>query len=131
MKTKRKLIICSLIIFLSGALYFLSIIFSNKYNITILNNTNQSISNMELKFKTNGSIKKIPKIEKNNSFKISIDTSSIQSEDAIILEYKDIKDNIHKEYVVGYLEKGHFGNVKVIIHKINYLGVLDISINEN
>lgn len=126
MSKNNKIIISSLILFL---IIFISIFkfgFSSGYKISIENNTNETIENLELKYYVGGTIKIISKIEPQKFWEDNIDTNSIQGENSIILSYKDNKGNSHEEYIVGYLEKGYSGKSNVIINKIDDNGELEI-----
>ena len=110
-------------------LAFISILkFNNGYKITITNNTDKVVTDLELKYKVGVSIQTIRKIEAKKSWKYNIDTSSLEAENAIILKYKNNKDNVYKESIVGYLEKGYNGQASVAINKIDENGKLDIKV---
>ena len=110
-------------------LAFISILkFNNGYKITITNNTDKVVTDLELKYKVGVSIQTIRKIEAKKSWKYNIDTSSLEAENAIILKYKNNKDNVYEESIVGYLEKGYNGQADVAINKIDENGKLEIEV---
>jgi len=110
-------------------LAFISILkFNNGYKITITNNTDKVVTDLELKYKVGVSIQTIRKIEAKKSWKYNIDTSSLEAENAIILKYKNNKDNVYEESIVGYLEKGYNGQASVAINKIDENGKLEIEV---
>ena len=110
-------------------LAFISILkFNNGYKITITNNTDKVVIDLELKYKVGVSIQTIRKIEAKKSWKYNIDTSSLEAENAIILKYKNNKDNVYEESIVGYLEKGYNGQASVAINKIDENGKLEIEV---
>ena len=123
--SKKNTIIISVLIVVSDVFKF---IFSSGYKISIDNNTNKTIENLELKYYVGNTIKTISQIEPKKSWKDNIDTNSIQSENSIILTYKDNKGNSYEESVVGYLEKGYSGKSNVIINKIDDNGKLEIEV---
>ena len=116
-------------VLLVSLLAFINILkFNNGYKITITNNTDKVVTDLELKYKVWVSIQTIPKIEAKKSWKCNIDTSSIEAENAIILKYKDNKDNLYEESVVGYIEKGYNGQANVEIDKFDENGKLEIEV---
>ena len=126
MSKKNKIIIGVLIMFLFGIVGVVKFSFSSGYKISITNNTDKTVTNLELKYKVGNTIQKISQIESKKSWKYKIDTNSIQGENAIILIYKDKDGNSYEEYVVGYLEKGYSGQTDVVINKIDENGKLEI-----
>ncbi|MVX66182.1 hypothetical protein GKZ28_21115 [Clostridium chromiireducens] len=128
MSKKNNIIIVVLVAFLIVVIGVLKFSFSSGYTISIDNNTNKTIENLELKYYVGNTITTIPQIEPNKSWKYNIDTNNIQGENAIILTYKDNKGNSFEESVVGYLEKGYSGKSNVIINKIDDTGKLEIEV---
>lgn len=128
MSEKNKIIISMVIVFLIVVISVFKFSFSSGYIISIDNNTDKTIENLELKYYVGNTIKTISQIEQKKSWKYNIDTNSIQGENAIILAYKDNKGNSHEEYVVGYIEKGYSGKSNVVINKIDDNGKLEIEV---
>lgn len=129
MSKRNKIIIGALILFLLGILGVFKINFSNGYKISITNNTNKIVEDLEIRYKTGGAvIQNIPEIQPKDSWEYIINTNNIQGENAIILKYKDNNSNSHEEYLVGYLEKGYCGNSNAIINNIDKNGKLEIEI---
>lgn len=131
MSKKNKIITSIVILLLLGVTGIYKFSFSSGYKISITNNTNKTVEKLELKYKVGNIIQTISQIESKKTWKNTIDTNSIQGENAIILTYKDNKDNVYEEYVVGYLEKGYSGKANVVINNINKNGKLEITIKEN
>lgn len=100
----------------------------NGYKITITNDTDKPIENLEIKYASGKSIKTIEKIERDKSWKYTVNTDEINGEDSIILIYKDKSNTEHKDTLVGYLEKGYDGEISVYVSKIDGSGILDIYI---
>jgi hypothetical protein len=126
MGKKHMVIICMLLVFL---LAFISLVkFNRGYKITVINNSDKVATNLELKYKVGDTIQTIPKIKAKKSWKYNIDTSSLEGENAIILTYKDNKDNLYEESVVGYMEKGYNGQANVEINKVDENGKLEIEV---
>lgn len=128
MSKKNNIIIIVLVVFLIVVISVFKFSFNSGYTISIDNNTNKTIENLELKYYVGNTIKTIPQIEPKKSWKYNIDTNNIQGENAIILTYKDNKGNSFEESVVGYLEKGYSGKSNVIINKIDDTGKLEIEV---
>lgn len=128
MSKKNKIIISVLVVFLTVVIGVFKFSFSKGYKISIDNNTNKTIENLELKYYVGNTIKTILQIEPKKSWKNNIDTNNIQGKNAIILTYKDNKGNSHEEFVVGYLEKGYSGKSNVVINKIDDNGKLEIEV---
>lgn len=132
MSKRNKIIIGVLILFLLGIVGVFKVNFSSGYKISNTNNTNNTnkiVGGLEIRYKTGGVIiQSISQIQPKNSWKYTIDTNNIQSENSIILKYKDNKCNSYEEYIVGYLEKGYRGNVNVAINNIDKNGKLDMKI---
>lgn len=128
MNMKIKFILFALVIFLLVVIGILKFNFSSGYKISITNNTNKTIENLELRYKVDDIIQNISQIESKKSWKGTIDTNSIQGENAIILTYKNSKGTSYEEYVVGYLEKGYSGKADVVINKINENGKLEMEV---
>ena len=128
MGKKNKIIIGILILFLLVVIIIVKFNFNRGYKISITNNSNKTVEKLELKYKSGNEIQTISKIESEKSWKYTVDTSTLQGENAIILSYKDNKGNYYKEYVVGYLEKGYSGKVNVIINNIDEDGKLEIEL---
>lgn len=128
MSKKNKIIISVLVVFLIVVIGVFKFSFSSGYKISIDNNTNKTIENLELKYYVGNTIKTISQIEPKKSWKYNIDTNSIQGENSIILTYKDNKGNSYEESVVGYLEKGYSGKSNVVINKIDDNGKLEIEV---
>lgn len=128
MSKKNKIIIGALIVFLLGVIGIVKFSFSSGYKISIDNNTNETVENLNLKYKVGNTIQTVSQIKSKKSWKDTIDTNIIQGENAIILTYKDNKGNFYEEYVVGYLEKGYSGKANVVINKIDENGKLEIEV---
>lgn len=128
MSKKNKIVIVALIVFILGVIGIIKFSFISGYKISITNNTNKTVENLELKYKVGNIIQTISQIESKKYWKYIIDTNSIQGENAIILTYKDNKGNFYEEYVVGYLEKGYSGKANVVINKIDENGKLEIEV---
>ena len=128
MSKNNTIIISALIVFLIVVIGVFKFSFSSGYKISIENNTNKTIENLELKYYVGNTIKTISQIEPKKSWKDNIDTNNIQGENAMILTYKDNKGNSYEESVVGYLEKGYSGKSNVVINKINDNGKLEIEV---
>jgi calcineurin-like phosphoesterase family protein len=127
MNKKNTIIIVGLVVVL--LLIVINFVGFNKgYKITITNNTDKTVVNLDLKYKVGDIIKTIPQIEPKKSWKDNIDTSSIQGENAMILAYKDNKGNSYEECVVGYLEKGYNGKASIVINKIDDNGKLELEV---
>ncbi|WP_459480959.1 hypothetical protein [Clostridium saccharoperbutylacetonicum] len=128
MTRKIKFILFALVIFLLVVIGILKFNFSSRYKISITNNTNKTIENLELRYKVGDIIQNISQIESKKSWKGTIDTNSIQGENAIILTYQNNKGTSYEEYVVGYLEKGYSGKADVVINKIDENGKLEMEV---
>ncbi|NME83296.1 hypothetical protein [Clostridium sp. SM-530-WT-3G] len=128
MSKNNKIIISVLVVFLIIIISVFKFSFSSEYKISIENNTNKTIENLELKYQVGNTIKTISQIESKKSRKYDIDTNSIEGENSIILTYKDNKGNSYEEFVVGYLEKGYSGESNVVINKIDDNGKLEIDV---
>lgn len=128
MSKKNKIIMGVLIVCLLGVVGHVKLNFSNGYKISIVNNTDKTVANLELKYKVGNTIQIVSQIEPKESWKKKIDTNSIQGENAILLTYKDNKGNSYEECVVGYLEKGYNGQANVSINKIDENGKLEIDV---
>lgn len=128
MSKRNKITIGTVVIFLIAVISVFKFSFSSGYDISIYNNTNKTIENLELKYYDGNSIKTISQIEAKKSWKYNSDTNSLQGDNAIILTYKDNKGNSYEETVVGYLEKGYSGKSNVVINKINDNGKLEIEV---
>lgn len=63
MSKKNKIIICALIIFLLGVIGIVKFSFSSGYKISITNNTNKTVENLQLKYKVGNIIQTISQIE--------------------------------------------------------------------
>ena len=100
--------------------------FNNNYKISIKNNTNKFIEDLELQYNTGELIETIKEIDANTSWKDKINTKEIKDENSIILTYKDNNNNIHKEIIVGFLEKGSSGQANIIIDSIDENGELNL-----
>lgn len=124
---KKQMVIIGILLVLLLA-FISNVKFNNGYKITITNNTDKVVTDLELKYKVGDTIKTIPKIEAKKSLKCNIDTSSLEEENAIILTYKDNKDNLYEESVVGYIEKGYSGYANLGINKFDQNGKLEIEV---
>ena len=111
-----------------GVVSLVKLNLSSGYKISIVNNTNKTVANLELKYRVGNTIQTVAQIEPKKYWKDKIDTNSIQGENSIILTYKYSKGNSYEECVVGYLEKGYSGEANVIINKIDENGNLEIMI---
>ena len=129
MNKKNKIILGLLTLFLLGCFVVFKFSFSSGYKISITNNTDKTIENLEVRYKSGDIIQSISKIESKKSWKYTIDTNSFEGGNAIVLTYKDNKGNSYEEYIIGYLEKGYSGKVNVVINNIDENGKLDITIN--
>lgn len=114
---KKKFIFPIIIFAVFLIIIYMIFILSNKnfYNITITNNSNLSISNLTLKFKPGKNINENFNINPGETIKYSINTSEINGETSLVLLFKDESNNIHEEYINGYLEKNYTGKSKVLI----------------
>lgn len=129
MYKRNKIVIGLLVIFIIGIIGVFKVNFGNGYKITITNNTNEIVKDLEIRYKTGGVIiQNIFGIQPKDSWRYKLDTKNIQSENAIILKYKDYEGNSYEEYIVGYLEKGYFGRVNAIINNIDENGKLEIKV---
>lgn len=100
--------------------------FNNNYKISIKNNTNKFIENLELQYNTGELIETITEIDAKTSWKDKINTNTINGENSIVLTYKDNNNNLHKEIVVSFLEKGSSGRANIIIDSIDENGKLNL-----
>lgn len=128
MSKRNKVIFGISVIFFILVLCFVNISLSLGYKITISNNTNKTIENLELRYSVGDTIETISQIEPKKSWKDTINTNTIKGENSIILTYEDTKGNSHEETIVGYLEKGNNGHVKVTITEIDDAGKLELEI---
>lgn len=100
--------------------------FNNNYKISIKNNTNKFIEDLELQYNTGELIETIEKIDAKTLWKDKINTNTLNKESSIVLTYKDNNDNLHKEIIVGFLEKGSSGRANIIIDSIDGNGKLNL-----
>ncbi|WP_160672443.1 hypothetical protein [Clostridium sp. C8-1-8] len=128
MSKLTKIAIVGLITFILSVIGIAKFSFNSGYKISINNTTNVAIERLELKYKAGNVIKAISQIGAKASWTGAIDTNSFDGENAIILTYKDNKNNPHEEYVVGYLEKGYHGNTNVVINNIDENGKLELEV---
>lgn len=102
--------------------------FTSVYKIDISNKADSTVRNLELRYKVNGTIKNISQLEPRRFWEYKIDTSELNGEDQILLTYKDKTGRYYEKYLVGYLEKGYRGNIRITINDIDDNGKLELNI---
>jgi hypothetical protein len=126
MNKKNKILIGTVLVLLLIAVDVIK--FSSRYKIDINNKSDKTITNLELRYKVNGTIQSISQLEPKKFWEYKVNTSELKSEDQILLTYKDSKGNYYEQYLVGYLEKGYRGKVNIVINKVDENGKLDMKV---
>lgn len=107
---------------------FLMITFYGKYNISINNNTDEAVQNLQIAYSSGTVIESIDKLDEYDSWKNSISTKQIQGSDSLILKYKDAAGDIHEETIVGDLKGGYSGKVEISLSEVNDKGIFLIGL---
>ena len=101
-----------IIIFLILLFFIIYIFYKKEQILAIKNNTNQTITNIELIYSNTKEKIKINELKNKNSYKIKIDTNI---EQALNIQFLDENNNKHKETIIGYITKD-FKSQKVKIN---------------
>ena len=96
------------------------------YEITIENQSNQLIQGLRIKYANNNIGVDVPSIATKSIIKVKVPPKEEFGETSIILEYTDKSEFKRKETIIGYVDKGFGGNVKVIILDLDNNGILKL-----
>lgn len=130
MSKRNKIIIGAVLLLLVGIVGVFKVNLHNGYKISITNQTNSIVRDLEIRYKTGERvIESISQLQPNDSWECTIDTNHMQGENAIILLYNDKNGNSYEESIMGYLEKGYGGKSKVSIINVDENGKLEIEIH--
>ncbi|WP_235850187.1 hypothetical protein M1D49_14375 [Bacillus sp. PK3-056] len=105
------------------------------FDIEIENQANKDISGLYLTYENIKKDIEIPTIMagEKEEFQVSVkDNSSDNFEEAALkLVYEDNEGNQQTEYIIGYFEKGYYGEAKINILSVDEKGKLEIEVTEN
>ncbi|MGL4847841.1 MAG: hypothetical protein ACRC28_02785 [Clostridium sp.] len=127
MKKKNKIIVgCSI-----GLLILLTVVtrvfLKSEYRITIQNNANEVVKDLELVYAKGDKIDNIS-VNSYESIDYYHNTEDVEGENVVLLRYKDNNGQVHETIVIGYLEKGYSGHVRVAIHNVDKDKKLDLDV---
>lgn len=106
------LVSVSIIVFISILLFKVGI------DIRLSNQTDYEISGLYITYDEIKSDVKIPTIKPKENYILEVSDSKNSNknfdEAALLIEYEDKNGKLHKEYIVGYIERGYsgFANIK-------------------
>lgn len=128
MKTKKYLLIVLIILLIGSCLFFMNR--HSGFNITIKNNTSETISGLNITYEGTMKDIKIPNIDKYEEYKLNIDPKEDFSESSMSIYYTDKRNYIQKNILIGYFEKGYRGDVEVNINSQDENGLIIMQIQE-
>lgn len=131
-----KKIIVSIIVVIIGSVGFATFrLVQDEFDIRVANETNKEVSGLYLTYDNIKSDIKIPSIVSGEKYVLNVNQNEVSnndfSEDALKLEYKDNKGNLHTEYLIGYFEKGYTGKAVINIKSVDENGKLDVEIKNH
>jgi hypothetical protein len=118
-----------LIILLIGSCLFL-INRHSGFDITIKNNTSETISGLNITYEGIAKDIGIPNIATHEEYEININPKESFSESSMIIYYADKRNYIQKNVLIGYFEKGYRGDVEVNINSQDENGLIIMQIQE-
>lgn len=121
MKKKKSLfVLVSVSIIPVTIVVFISILlFKVGIDIRLSNQTNNEISGLYITYDEIKSDVKIPTLKPKENYILEVSDGKNSNENfdeaALLLEYKDKNGKLHREYIVGYIERGYsgFANIKI------------------
>lgn len=85
------------------------------YNISIYNNTEQTLTDVNL-ISTDGRLKyKLSNINSKKSLEYNINTNNIRNIHSLWLSYKDEKGNTQEDCIIKRLSTGYLGHITIIV----------------
>ncbi|MGL5646831.1 MAG: hypothetical protein ACRDDY_03185 [Clostridium sp.] len=128
MGKRNKIIVASSISILVTLALSIRVFMKEEYKIIIQNDTNNVITNLELKYIKGEIIKEKLMVNGNEKIEYTLSTKNLEGKNVVLLSYKDKNGMMQEEIIIGYLEKGYGGKVHVTIEKIDSDGKLDMKI---
>lgn len=123
-KNKWIYVFLVLSILIVGVVYVL--FFSNGFDITINNKTDQDIENLTITDKHEKFI--VPTIHSDKQYKTKIKLKDV-GENSLTLNYQDNNKKTHKLVIFGYFEGKGKGTIDIVIKSVRQDGTLDIQVN--
>ena len=136
MKKKIKLIIFVLIsiIPITIVVLFNILLFKVGIDIRVSNQTDSEISGLYVTYDEIKSDVKIPPLKPKENYILEVSDGKNSNENfdeaALLLEYKDKNGKLHREYIVGYIERGYSGFANIKITDIDENGKLKMKIKK-
>lgn len=132
----KKILASIIVVMIMGALGFATYKLAKEgFDITVENETNKEVTGLYLTYDNIKKVIKIPSIASGEKYPLNVnpseDSNNNFSEDALKLEYKDNRGNLHTEYVIGYFEKGYSGQAVIKIKSIDEKGKLKLEVKDD
>lgn len=123
-------------VFILGVIGFLILFLSREgFDIEIENQAQKDISGLYLTYENIKKDIEIPTIMAGEieEFQVSVKDNSSDNfqEAALKLIYEDNEGNQQAEYIIGYFEKGYYGEANINILSVDEKGKLEIEVTEN
>ncbi|WP_175637770.1 hypothetical protein [Metabacillus schmidteae] len=118
-KIKLIIFVLILIIPITIVVLFNIVLFKVGIDIRVSNQTDNEISGLYVSYDEIKSEVKIPTLKPKENYILEVSDSKNSNENfdeaALLLEYKDKSGKLHREYIVGYIERGYsgFANIKI------------------
>lgn len=131
MKKNKLLYIIIISVSILAIIILYNLYFRNTLSITvdITNFTTSKINGLKITSKALDKDAEVSEIPEQREYKMIIATAKNFDECNVVMYYYDKNGNKHEICLVGYIEKGYSGTVKVNINSIDSNGVLTITIN--
>ncbi|KGP74799.1 hypothetical protein JT05_13755 [Desulfosporosinus sp. Tol-M] len=101
---------------------------SRDSTLSIQNNTDETISDLKIKYSNSQSIIEVPRISPKQVYETKLILPDNFIEGSIKVFYTDKQGENHEDYLVGYIEKGYKVKINVIIESVDNNGVLTLKI---
>lgn len=124
MKKKTLIILGILSIILIGIRFYVYRCQST-YKIIINNKTDKEISGLQISYNSSSKNIDVPTIKPGDFEEIRV---SSEENGSLVIYYKDILGDFHKEILGGYFSKGSKGKIVVNITAVNTLGIYGMEI---
>lgn len=101
------------------------------FNITIKNETGMEISGLYLTYNEIRKDIEIPAILPGKKNKIEVRPQEEFGENSMTMYYFDADGVRQEETVIGYFEKGYYGEVMITLKSVNQQGVIEMEMKED
>lgn len=129
MNKNHKIIITILILIILIMSAFTQNSVGEGYEISIYNNTDKNVNDLNIEYKTGGSIYEISNLKSKSAVKYNLNTNTIGWRNSILLSYKDGNNEKQSEFIIDCIGNRYKGHVNVFIDRVDEDGILKVFVN--